>query len=120
VLGSLTTWAARSTALAALAASYSSTSSSGASANQRRSGAGGRPGAALGASALVRGQLASSRLLDELEAWLQQARREKQLTVLKQLLQVGQDATVVVGLTPQGCARELAAPGQAGEADHSC
>jgi hypothetical protein len=42
----------------------------------------------------VRGQLASSRLLDVLEGWLQQARREKQVTVMKQLLQVRQDFAV--------------------------
>jgi hypothetical protein len=101
LLGSLTTWAARSTALAALAASYSSSSNS--SANRPRSGAASRGAAALGASAVVRGQLASSRLLDVLQGWLQQARREKQLTAIKQLLQVGPHAPAWRSLALQRC-----------------
>uniref|UniRef100_A0A383V6H9 TFIIS N-terminal domain-containing protein n=1 Tax=Tetradesmus obliquus TaxID=3088 RepID=A0A383V6H9_TETOB len=87
LLGSLTTWAARSSALAALAASYSNSNPSSrqgsSSSKPRGAGVG-----SCGASAAVRGQLASSRLLDVLEGWLGQARKEQQTSLLRQLLQV--------------------------------
>jgi hypothetical protein len=86
LLGSLSSWAARSSALTALAASYTTTNSTtNSSRSSKLQGARG----ASGASVAVRGQLASSRLLDVLEAWLSQARREAQITFARQLLQVG-------------------------------
>ncbi|KAF8055661.1 hypothetical protein HT031_006683 [Scenedesmus sp. PABB004] len=78
LLGSLSSWLARSGALAALAASYGAAAAPG--------GAHGR--AAPAASAAVRGQLTSSRLLDVLEAWLAEARKDRQVTMALQLLAV--------------------------------
>lgn len=99
-LSSITTWAGRTAALAALTASYSSAHNSNTNTNSNSRGNTG-PGGSLSrqlsagggsgccASAAVRGQLGSSRLLDVLEGWTKEAAADKQITVMIQLMQVG-------------------------------
>lgn len=98
----MSSWAGRSAALAALAASYSirpasavhisgsgSGGRSGATSSKGRGSFAAGRGAAAGASTVVRRQMEqNSRLLEVLEAWLGQARREKQIGILRQLLLV--------------------------------
>lgn len=82
-LSSINTWAGRTAALTALQASYNSNSN-----NTHNNINSSRSSDRVGASAAVKGQLGSSRLLDVLEGWMNEAVKDKQITFIVQALKV--------------------------------